>query len=229
MRSFASLDTRLRRDTKALHNALWREGKGDLERLLADLVRDARDLDAFLGAGGRLRRNAAALAGRAANRGMHGAGESLFELLSHAYDLTAATEHVRKEDYPGAGDHLQDAVGSVTIGVCANAGCFPLVGAWERGATDFETYTGKLADVLERKGVARAGEWKRLVNAGYHLKRSLRGTMPKPERDLLARAAILSACWAALASVSIRRSLRSPPEFSYGDFAAVLGKIAARL
>ena len=229
MASFAVLDKRLRRDQKALHDWLWRGWKGDEAKLLADLTRDARDLDAFLGAGGKLRRPVEALLAAVRAKGKAGAGETLFELLSHAYDLTAATEHVRKGDFAGAGDHLENEIRSVTIGVCANAGCFHLVQAWEGGRIDFETYMGKLADFLEAKGVARAGEWKRIATAAYRLKASLDSRAPEPERALLAGAAIAGACWATLASVSIRRRLGSPPRVPYADFAAVVRKISDRL
>lgn len=230
MATWKSLDTRLRRDEKALHDYLWRPGwTGDADRLFADLGAEAKELDAHLRAGGKLSRNAIALAKSARAGKKDGSGESLFELLSHAYDLTAATEHARKGDCPGAAEHLEGVMGSVTIGVCANAGCFPFVQEWESGKVTFEAYMAKLADFLEGKGIANAGEWKRLVSAGYHLKRTLGEDAPKAEQALAARAAIASACWAALASVSIRQALGASPKYAYDDFASVVTKIAARV
>lgn len=230
MATWKSIEERLRGDGKALHDYLWRPGwTGDADRLFADLAAEARDLDAHLGAGGKLSRHAAALAKSARAGAKDGSGESLFELLSHSYDLTAATEHVRRGDHAGAAEHLEGVMGSVTIGVCANAGCFALVQEWESGKIPFEAYMGKLADHLAAKGIATAGEWKRLVSAGYCLRRTLGEDASEEENGLAARAAIACACWATLASVSIRRSLGTPPRFPYDDFAAVVTRIAARV
>ena len=229
MPSFAALDKRLRSDEEALHDFLWHDWKGDPSELLGNVVRDARALDAFLGAGGKLRRPAEALARAVEAKGKEGWGESLYELLSHAYQLTAATVHLAKGDADGASDHLENVMGSVTIGVCSNAGCFQYVTEWESKKIDFETYMGKLADFLQTKGVPRAGEWKRLVGAAYNFKRTLDTREPKAEQMLLARAAVLAACWASLASISIRKGLGSPPRFPAADFSAVVVTIAARV
>jgi len=229
MAAFQGFDKRLRRDEQALHDFLWHEWKGDSNRLLENLLKDVADLDGFLGAGGKLRRAGLALVKSVRASGKEGWGESLFELVSHTYHLTACTVQLAKGDPEGAADHLEDVMGSVTIGVCSNAGCFEYVTEWESKAIDFETYMGKLADFLESKGVARVGEWKRIVSASYNLKRTLDPKEPKGARELLTRAAILAACWATLASVSIRERLGTAPRFSKGDFAAVVGKIASRV
>ena len=229
MGSFKALDARLRADTKALHDWLWAAGKGDGTDRLRNLARDAGDLDAYLGAGGSLRRPARALIAAIRAGGKERSGPALFELLSHSYDLTAATEHVRAGDFPGAGDHLEDAIGSVTIGACVAAGCFSYVRQWEGGAIDFDVYMGKLADRLEAKGIARAGAWKRVACAAYHLKGTLEPRAPREERALLARAAVADACWATLASLRIRRALGAKPLVPPRDFARVVARIADRL
>ncbi len=229
MAGFPSLDKRLRRDEQGLHDYLWHGWKGDSEALLENVSRDAKELDAFLGARGKLRRTAGALAASVAREGKEGAGESLYELLSHSYQLTAATVHLGKGDAEGAAEHLEDVMGSVTIGVCSNAGCFEYVTEWESKKVDFETYMGKLADFLQGKGVSRAGEWKRIVSAAYNLKRTFDPARPKEERALLARAGVLAACWATLESVAIRTGLGSPPRFPPQDFGAVVRTIAARV
>ena len=227
MPAFTSLDKRLSRESGVLHDLLWRGKKAGEAKLRVDLQKDLRDLDAFLHAGGRLRRAAAGL-----NRawGESGAGESLFELVNHTYNLTAATDHLmRRHDPKGAGEHVADAVESVSIGVCSNVGCFELVQEWEGGKTDFETYAGKIADHLQSKGVARAGEFKRQLVAARNFGRSFDDTAPKPEQVAGGRAAIANGLWVTLASVSIRKALGSPPRFSYDDFAIVLEKIAGRV
>lgn len=227
MRAFTSLDKRLSRDSDALHDFLWQGKKAGEVKLRANLQKDLRDLDAFVGAGGKLRRAATAL-DRA--WGNPGAGESLFELVNHTYNLTAATEHLlRRRDPKGAGEHVADAVESVSIGVCSNLGRFELVEEWESGKTDFETYAGKLADQLQAKGVSRAGEFKRHLVAARNFGKSFDSTAPTAEQTLGARAAIANGLWVTLASVSIRTALGSSPGFSYEDFASVLAKISDRL
>ncbi len=227
MRGFAALDKRLSRDGNALHDFLWQGKREGEAKLRADLQKDLRELDAFLGAGGKLRRAATAL-DRA--WGNPGAGESLFELVNHTYNLTAATDHLlRRRDPKGAGEHVADAVQSVSIGVCSNAGCFELVEEWESGKTDFETYAGKLADRLQAKGVPRAGEFKRHLVAARNFGKAFDAAAPTAEQTLGARAAISNGLWVTLASVSLRTALGSPPRFSYEDFASVLSKISGRL
>ncbi|TLZ63521.1 MAG: hypothetical protein E6K16_04990 [Methanobacteriota archaeon] len=227
MVTFAALDQRLSKDSDSLHDFLWQGKKAGESKLRADIQKDLRDLDAYLSAAGKLRKAAAVLD---RTWGEPGAGESLFELINHTYNLTAATDHLgRRRDPKGAGEHVADAVESVSIGVCSNAGCFELVQDWESGKLDFETYAGKLADHLQRKGIARAGDFKRHLVAARNFGRSFDATAPAPEQRPGARAAISNGLWATLASVSIRKRLDSPPRFSYEDFAAVLERIARRI
>lgn len=226
MPAFASIEKRMSRDTDRLHDALWHDGKGNRTKLIADLLRDARDLDAFLRAGGKLRRNVEALAKR---WGEPGAGESLFELLRHTYGLTAAAEALRERDFRRAGLHVADEVSSVTIGVCAGAGCFHLVQEWEGGKADFEAYMGKLADFLQSRGIDRAGEWKRIVVAARHFGTSFDGKAPETLQAVGTRAAIMNGLWATLASVDIRTALGVPPEFPAKDFAKVMDRVASRV
>src|SRR2546426_5700750 len=224
MPAFGALDKRLSRHTDALHDLLWQEKKAGESKLRADIQKDLRDLDAFLGAGGTLRKAAASL-----DRAWEepGAGESLFELINHTYNLTAATDHLgRRKDPKGAGEHIADAVGSVSIGVCSNAGCFELVQEWEAGKTDFETYAGKLADHLQSKGVFRAGEFKRQLVAARSFGKDFDATAPKAQHVLGARAAIANGLWVTFASTTIRAAIGSPPKFSLDDFAAVLDRVA---
>ena len=226
MAGFKALDKRLSRDEEALHDVLWHGSKAEPAKLRADIRKDLRELDAFLGAGGKLWR-----AGDALDKTWSDprAGESLFELLGHTFKLTAATEHLRKKDCKGAGEHVADAVESVSIGVCANVGCFEFVEEWEGGKIDFEMYAGKLTDHLQAKGVSRAGEFKRHLIAARNFGRAFDKTTAKAEQVLGARAAIANGLWVTLASISIRKSLGAPPRFPYDDFAAVLERIASRI
>ena len=227
MAGFKALDKRLSRDEQALHDVLWQGSKADPRKLRANIQKDLRALDVFLGAGGKLRRMGAALD---KSWGDPGAGESLFELLGHTYNLTAAADHLaRRKDPKGAGEHVAGAVESVSIGVCSNAGCFEFVEQWEGGKTDFETYAGKLADHLQSRGVERAGEFKRHLVAARNFGRSFDEKAPAAEQAMGARAAIANGLWVTLASTSMRRAIGSPPRFDYDDFAGVLDRIAARL
>ena len=226
MAGFKALDKRLAKDEDALHNVLWHGSKANQGKLRADIQKDMRDLDAFLRIGGKLRRAAAALDNA---WGDPGAGESLFELLGHTYNLTAATERLGKKDYKGAGEHVAIAMESVSIGVCANAGCFELVEEWEGGKVDFEAYASKLADHLHGKGLSKAGEFKRHLIAARNFGKSFDVAATEAEQALGARAAIANGLWVTLASASIRKAIGSPPRFSYDDYAAVLGKLAERV
>ena len=226
MAGFQSLDKRLSKDEQTLHDVLWHESKANPAKLRADIQRDLRALDAFLGVRGRLARMGAALDKSWKDPR---AGESLFELLGHTYNLTAATDHlVRRRDPKGAGEHVAEAVESVSIGVCSNAGCFEFVQEWEGGKTDFETYAGKLADHLQSKGVARAGDFKRHLVAARNFGKAFDTKASKAEQTLGARAAIANGLWVTLASTSIRRAIAAPPRFSLTEFAVVLERIGAR-
>ncbi len=226
MAGFQALDKRLSKDEQALHDVLWQGSKTDPVKLRADIQRDLRALDGFLGAGGKLRRMGAALDKR---WGDPGVGESLFELLGHTYNLTAATDHlVRRRDPKGAGEHVAEAVESVSIGMCSAAGCFELVEEWEGGKTDFEAYAGKLTDHLQLKGVVRAGEFKRHLVAARNFGRLFDGSASRAEQDLGARAAISNGLWVTLSSNSIRTAVGAPPKFSRAELADVLTRIARR-
>lgn len=227
MATFSDIDRRLSTDEKQLHDFLWSPSwKGDQERLISNLVGDAQDLDAFLGAKGKLSGPAEVLAEELASGRKEGVGESLFEMLSHVFFLAAAAEVLKRGDYDSAGGRLQEVVGSVTIGVCANAGCFEYVQEWEGGKVDFGTYTSKMASFLQEKGVDGVHEWARLARAAYDLPRFLGVSSSSSERELLTRAAVLNACWVTRHSLSIRDVIGSPPRFPAADFSSVVEKVS---
>jgi len=189
-------------------------------------LRDARELDAFLKAGGRLRRNAEALATPWSKEHM---GDSLFELLDHAFNLTAAIQRVRSEDFDGALRHAMSVAQSASIGVCANAGKFEIVREWESGNTDFDTYTQRLADFLQEKGVPQAGQFRRMLNAVVAFAKAEPTGTWKPARTQAARTAVEAAAWCVLSAVSIRTALGVPPKFAAEDFGETVARIVARL
>ena len=229
MPSFRALDKRLYRDVGLLHDFLWGAWKGDAEKLGANLAREARELDAFLGVRGKLRRHAEALE-KALDKDKEGHGPALYELLYDAYNLTAATDHVRKKDYKGAAEHAAWAVESMSIGICAAAGRFDIVEKWERRAeASFELYASALADMLQSKGVARAGEYKRMLLTARNVGRAWDASAPPEQQALAARAAIANAAWCGVTTGLLRGAIDAPRKFSEKDYAAVVARIVARL
>ena len=223
---FVTLDKRIIRDTEALHDFLWHGDKKQETSLSANLRKDARDADAFLHLGGRLRKNAESLAKDVSGSGN---GESLFELLEHSWGLAAATVLRSKGNYRGAADRAKAVIASASIGVCANAGCFEFVQEWEAGKIDFETYTRKLSGFLEPKGYMDSGQFQRLLNAVYEFGMNWNAVASKSEQALAARASIECAGWCLLTSVAIRELLGVPPKFSTHDFADIIERIVDRV
>ncbi len=219
---FGTLDKRIIRDTGALHDFLWHGENKDGTSLSAKLRKDARDADAFLHLGSRLRKNAESLANDLQSSGN---GESLFELIEHSWGLAAATVLRSKGNYRGAAERAKRVVSSASIGVCANAGCFEFVQEWESGKIDFETYTSKIADFLEPKGYMDSGQFKRLLNAVYEFGVNWNAVASKPEQSLAARASIEAAGWCLLTSVAIRELLGVPPKFPTRDFSEIVERI----
>ncbi len=155
------------------------------------------------------------------------AGESLFELLNHTYHLASAAGCIRGGDFKGAAHHAGQAAESISLGVCANSGCFEFFEEWEGHKIDFETYAAKLAGALRAKGIPQAGSFGQLLNAATRFALAWDGEASKEEQELAARAALASAAWCALASVSIRGAMGTAPKYRYEDLAAILGPISA--
>ncbi|MFQ6013613.1 MAG: hypothetical protein ACE5LS_08235 [Thermoplasmata archaeon] len=217
----------MRHDVGELHNYLWKPGwKGDEDRLRADLLEEARELDAFLGAEDALRRSAEALT---EEWGRGRAGEMLFELLDHTYSLTAATERLKQGEYAKAAAEANEAAESVSIGLCAHAGCFPLVEQWEGGEIDFATYTRELAKVLAQRKLGPAEDLRRLLRAVQGLGKDWDAHVSRELQEMAARAAITDALWVAVAGVTIRDALGAAPEVPYGTLPGLYLRIAARL
>ena len=224
--SFSALDKRIERDTRVLHDFLWQGAKERGSALASALLKDARDADAFLRLGGLLRKSAEPLA-----KGLEksGNGESLFELLDHTWGLGSATVLASKKDYRGAAGRAKEVVGSASIGVCANAGCFEFVEEWEGGKVEFDPYAGKLAAFLEPKGVLDAPQFKRMLTTVYNFGMNWNGAASQFEQALAARASIAGGGWCLLTAVSIREMLGAAPRFSSSDYAKIIDRIVARL
>jgi hypothetical protein len=229
MATFARLDKRMMRDINQLHDFLWHsKGRIDGGKLFAGLEKDAREIDAILHAGGRLRRNAVTLLQAArGNKDRHGA--ALFEFLHGAYHLTAATEHVRKKDHKGAGEHAAWVVESDSIGTCSAAGAFEIVQEWEAGKIDFEAYTSKIADMLQQRGVPGGGQYRRMLLAARTLGKDWDRTLPKGGQAVAGCAAVVAAAWCTVATGAVRAALGRPRAVPEAEYAEIVARIVARL
>jgi hypothetical protein len=225
--AFTSLDRRWTRDLRDLHDYLWTPAwNGDEKKLRASLLRDARALDLFLHAGGRLRKNAEKLATPWSRDHQ---GSSLFELLDDTHGLTAATERIRKGDYRDAAIAAQSVVQSTSIGVCSAARCFEIVEEWEGHKIDFETYMGKLADVLHSKFILEPAQFRRVLSAVNEFATDWDVSASKTEQGLAARAATHDAAWCVSRSLAIRAMLGDPSKVPETDFGTILEVIVRRL
>ncbi|MGI0148861.1 MAG: hypothetical protein ACREDF_04955 [Thermoplasmata archaeon] len=225
--AFSSLDQRLSRHIRELHDYLWvPDWKGNEVALRENLLKGARELDVFLSARGRLRKNAVALA-KPWSREHQGA--SLFELLYDILGLTAATELARKGKHRDAATRTQAIIESTSIGVCSAAGHFEIVEEWEGRKIDFETYTTQLADVLQAKLIPQAGQFKRVLNAVYEFGSDWDGSASKEAQALAARAAVGDAAWCVSRSLTIRSLLGDSQRAPEKDFETLLQLIVARL
>lgn len=225
--AFSALDRQLTRDIRELHDYLWvPTWNGSEEKLRARLLKGARSLDAFLHAGGRLRKNAEALAKPWSREHQ---GSSLFELLDDAVGLTAASEFVRQGKFRDAVQRAQAVVESTSIGVCSEAGHFELVEEWEARKIDFETYSGRLAEILDTKLIPQAGLFKRVLNAVHDFGADWDGSASKEEQTLAARSAVENAAWCVSRSVGIRTMVGTPPKVSEKDFGFILNLIVQRI
>lgn len=225
--SFSTLDLRLSRDIRAIHDFLWDPGwKGNQEALRKNVLKEAKELDTFIRARGLLGRNVERLA-KPWDREHQ--GSSLFELLHDTLGLTAATENVRKGKYRDAALRAQDVVDSTSIGICSAADRFEIVEEWESRKVDFETYTSKIADALQSRFVLQPGQFKRLLNTVHDFGADWDGSAPKTEQTLAARAAVEDAAWCVSRGLAIRTMLGRPQKVSEKDFGAILALVVARL
>jgi hypothetical protein len=225
--AFSSLDRQLAPAVRELHDYLWSPGwAGDESKLRANLLRGAKSLDGFLRAGGRLRRNAEALA-KPWNREHQ--GSALFELLNDTLGLTAATEFLRKGKHREAVQRAQAVAESTSIGVCVAAGRFEIVEEWEARKVDFETYAGRIAAAIESRLIPQATLFKRVLNAVHDFGAEWDGSASKEEQTLAARSAIDGTAWCVSRGVVIRTLLGRAPKVPERDFAYILSVIIGRL
>ncbi len=224
---FSSLDQRLSRDVRELHNYLWDPSwKGNERVLRANLLKEAKALDVFLRAGGRLRKNAEALATPWSREHQ---GGSLYELLDDTVGLSAATEFIRKKKNREAAARAEAVAESTSIGVCSAARCFEIVEEWEGRKIDFQAYTRRLANVLQSKFILQADQFRRLLNVVHDFGSNWDGSASPAEQALAARTAIESTAWCVRRSLAIRALVGEPQRVPEKDFEAMLDLIVRRL
>jgi len=224
---FSSLDQRLSRDVRDLHNYLWDPSWHGSEKVLrANLLKGARALDVFLRAGGRLRKSAEGLAEPWSREHQ---GASLYELLDDTVGLTAATELVRKKRNREAAARVEAVAESTSIGVCSAAKCFEIVEEWESRKIDFQAYTRRLANVLQSKFMLQADQFRRLLNTVHDFGSNWDGSATPAEQTLAARTAVESTAWCIRRSLAFRTLLGEPQRVAEKDFEAVLDMIVRRL
>ncbi len=163
MASFAVIDRALSSGISELHNHLWAGKRLDEKALLGRLERRAADLDHYFHARGAI---ASAVRPLLHAFRKYPTGTDLYTFLNSVMNLSAAVEYSKRKPKLAAA-RASDLAVSLSIGLASAADRFDLVEAFEGGKTDFSEFTSRLADVLEEKGVLRAGEFRRAVNEPF--------------------------------------------------------------
>lgn len=208
-----------------LHDHLWAGGAQDEAKLLARLLAGARDLDRHLASRGRVERAVRPMV-REFQKVTHGA--DLFTFLHAVAHLTAAADRVYRKPQEAA-KHASELVVSLCIHLAASAGRHDLTEGFESGQTDFAEYTSRLADVLEERGVLRAGELRRAANQAFDLHALWDRQAPPESKRLMSTAAVASAALACVFFTEALRSLGRFRERPYGQLVPVADTVLGRL
>lgn len=203
MVSFAVLDRTLSSAISDLHDYLWAGKRLEEKALLGRLERGAADLDLAVGARGAI---ASAVRPLVRDFRKYPTGPDLFTFLDAATNLSAAVEYFRRRPKLSAARASSLAV-SLSIGLAAAADRFDLVETFEGGKTDFSEFTSRLADVLEEKGVLRAGEFRRAVNEPFDVNALWDPRASKDAQRIAALASTTSVAFACVLYVDALRAL----------------------
>lgn len=207
-----------------LHDYLWSGTHLDEADLLARLRRGARDLDQRIGAGGRVERGIHPMV-RHFRKVSHGA--DLFTFLHAVAHLSFASDRVHRKPKDAAKAASQIAV-SLSIHLASAAGRRDLTETFETGTTDFATYTSRLADALEERGVLRAGEIRRATNQAFDLN-ALWDRRASPEtKRIMAAAGVTSAGLACVLFVEALRALGRYRESPYAQLIPIVATVLRR-
>lgn len=203
MASFARIDRALSAGVRDLHDYLWTGKKLRERALLARLGRSASALDRHVRARGSI---VSAVRPLLRSFQKHPAGPDLYTFLDAVACLSAAVETWRRNPkYATA--RASSLAGSLSIALASASDRFDLVESFEGGQTDFGEFTSQLADVLEEKGVLRAGEFRRAVNQPFDVNALWDRKAPKDVQRIAAVAATASAALACVLYVDAIHSL----------------------
>ncbi len=225
MPAYADSERRLGKALKDLHACVWGGARPDEKKLLEALRRGASDLDRHLGTRGRVER-----AVRPLLRTFHKLpqGADLFTFLQAVAGLSYAADRIRRNPKEAAKAASELGV-SLTIHLAAASGAEALVEAFETGRQDFEEFSARLEDVLESRGVLRAGEFIRAVNLAFDIHAVWDARASTEVRRIMATTAIVSAAFACTVFVEALRALGRFREGPYGRLVPLVAVILADL
>jgi hypothetical protein len=225
MASFSQIDRSLASAVSDLHDYLWAGKKLPEARLLERLERGAKDLDRFVGARGAI---ASGIRPLLQDFRKHPTGPDLFTFCEAVCDLSAAVEYGVR-DPKAAVTRASNLAVSLAIGLASAADRFDLVEEFEGGTTDFSEFTSRLADVLEEKGVLRAGEFRRAVNGPFDINALWDAQATKDAQRIGAIASAASAGLACVLYVDALRALGRYREAPYAKLVPATRRILERL
>lgn len=224
MTSYAVSERRLSLAIRDLHDFLWTGKRVDEAKLLARLLRGARDLDGHLGTRGKVERAVRSVS-REFRRGAPGA--DLFTFLQAVAGLSYAAERVRRQPREAAKTASELGV-SLTVHLASAAGAEGLVEEFESGRTDFGEFVASLRDALEAAGVLRAAEFGRAANLAFDIHALWDDKLSRGTKRVMATACVSAAGFASVVFVEALRSLGRYREKPYAALVPVAATILSR-
>ncbi|HYM38872.1 MAG TPA: hypothetical protein VEY12_01835 [Thermoplasmata archaeon] len=215
----------LRSTILELHDYLWAGARPDEAKLLARLERGARNLDRHLGTKGRVERAIRPMT-RHFRKVTHGA--DLFTFLQAVAQLSFAADRVRRAPQDSVKASSQLAY-SLCVHLASVMDRHDLTQSFESGRTDFASYSSKLADALEERGVLRAGEFRRAANQAFDLHALWDRRASVETQRIVALTAVASGGFACVLFVDALKALSRHRETPYGHLVPVVAAIFRRL
>ena len=225
MASFPSLDRRWSSAVNALHDHLWVTPSKDEAGLLRRLGACASELDRHLGTKGLI---AGGVRPVLRDFKKYPGGKDVFEFLHSTTNLAAGVAYRTKRPREAA-KRASEVVSSLAIGLSSASDSFHLVDAFQSGKSDFMDFTTRLADVLENRGFALAGEFKRGANATYNVHAIWDDSWSKDFQALAVLDGIGSAAHVCALHVEALRVLGGYHEAPYGRLAPAVRRIVERI
>jgi hypothetical protein len=207
-----------------LHNYLWAGARVSERKLLARLEGGARALDRHIRSRGTLVRAVRPICRRFHKKTQ---GADLYTFLQAVTHLSFAADRVIRRPKEAAKAASELAV-SLCIHLASASKHFDLVVEFEAGRVDFAEFTSKLADVLEERGVLRAGEFRRAVNQAFDIRALWDGHASTDAKRIMAAASVGSAGFACVLLVDALRSIGRYRETPFGRMVPVVSAILRR-